>query len=284
MRIPAQRLQAAARLCWWPIWVHAFAGCMRARRGGDMVMAKLAGRVALTFAVATMLLAGCQGANNRQPASAGPTSVGPTENGVSGLSANEVLDRSKTALKQAKSYRLKGDHSADGVPLNADFRISGSDLAGRLTMKGANLELLSIAGQRYMRPDEKFMAISVGADKAKAMAKLLADRWILVAADDKDMSEMFGLLDIDKLLKPDGPLTKGEATDINGVKAIGLVDGSADGDTLYVATTGEPYPLRLVDGKKPEGSQINFSDFGATFDLKAPSESQVVDLEELSRN
>jgi hypothetical protein len=236
-------------------------------------------RAALAFAVAAALLTGCQGGGAEEP---GP--VGPTDNGVSALAADEILERAKSALQQAKSYRVKGDGNSDGQKMSLDFRISGTDLAGRLTMDGANVEILSAAGQQFMRPDEKFWSTIAGADKGAEFAKLLGNKWVKVPKDNKNFDGLLGIANVDNLLKPDGKLTKGEPKDVDGAKAIGLVDGGAEGGTLYVATTGEPYPLRLVSGDAAEGGQVDFTDFGGTFDdLKAPAEAEVIDLNELSR-
>jgi hypothetical protein len=73
-------------------------------------------------------------------------------------------------------------------------------------------------------------------------------------------------------------VTKGELTKIGEVDVITVKDGKA---TVYVATKGEPYPIRL-ENLAGEGGQIDFSEFGATFEeIKAPPDDQVVDLEKL---
>jgi hypothetical protein len=243
------------------------------------VRTRLGLRAALTFAAAATLLTGCQRGDTQEP---GP--VGPTDNGVSTLAADEILDRAKTALRQATSYRAKGNGSSDGQKMSLDFRVSGTDLGGALTMDGASIEVLSVAGQQYMRPDEKFWANIAGPEKAGEVAKLMGDKWVRVPDDDKNLGGLFDIANVDNLLKPDGTLTKGETKDIDGVKAIGLVDSGGEQGTLYVATIGEPYPLRLVSRNTADGGQVDFTDFGATFDdLKAPAEAEVIDLEELSR-
>ncbi|HEX2774291.1 MAG TPA: hypothetical protein VHN18_17935, partial [Micromonosporaceae bacterium] len=221
----------------------------------------------------------CQRGDAQKP---GP--VGPTDNGVSALPPNFILDRAKEALQQAKSYRVKGNGVSDGQKLSLDFRISGNDLGGKVTMGGATIELLSVAGRRFMRPDEKFWAMAIGADKADKMVKLIGDRWVVVPDDDKRLVKLFSIANVDQLFRPDSSLKTGETRDIDGVKAIGVVESGAEGGALYVATTGQPYPL-LVVGSNPADGEVAFSDFGATFeDLKAPPESDVIDLEEVSRN
>lgn len=238
-------------------------------------------RSAIALAAAAAFLAGCGGSGK---GGGEPLSTGPTDNGVSALAPNEVLERSTTALKTAKSYRIKGNiNTDDGKKMDLDFRVVGSDLGGRLSVDGATVELLSVGGQQYIRPDAKFWQQNVGPDAAENIVKLMGEKWAKVPPGNKDFANMFGVASLDKLLKPDGSLTKGETQDIDGVKTIGLVDGSAKGGTIYIATTGEPYPIRLQSKDATEG-QLTFSDFGATFDdVQAPPDAQVVDFEKLKR-
>ena len=111
------------------------------------------------------------------------------------------------------------------------------------------------------------------------MSKLMGSNWALLSAKDKkDFAQLFGLANVDELLKPTGKLTKGKATEINGAPAIALDDS---GSKLYIATTGEPYPLKMMPPGTQKG-ELTFSDFGSTFaDLKLPPDSQVVDLDKL---
>lgn len=238
-------------------------------------------RSVITLAATAAFLSGCGGSGD---GGAEPESTGPTDNGISALAPNEILERSTTAVKNAKSYRIKGNIKTDEGNMDLDLRVAGSDLGGRLTMDGATVELLAVGGQQYIRPDAKFwQQKSDSPEAAENIVKLMGDKWAKVPAGNKDFSDMFGVASLDELLKPDGSLTKGESRDIDGVKTIGLVDESAKGGTLYVATTGEPYPIRVESKDTTEG-QLTFSDFGATFDdVQAPPEAQVVDFEKLKR-
>jgi hypothetical protein len=232
-------------------------------------------RALVPLAMAGALLAGCGGDGDGD----GGT-PGPTDNGVSALTPNEIVDRAKAALEGAKSYRISGDIDADGQKMALDFKISGSDLIGSITSEGAKVEMLSVGGQNYIRPDAAFWTMTAGAEGGETMAKLMGDKWAQLSADDDEFNDLFTITDPDELLKPEGTVTKGETKDVAGTKAIGLVDGGTDGGALYVATVGEPYPLQMV-GPKNEG-QISFSDFGATFsEIATPPESEVIDLDKL---
>jgi hypothetical protein len=60
---------------------------------------------------------------------------------------------------------------------------------------------------------------------------------------------------------------------------IALHDTSEDG-TLYVATTGPPYPIRIQNSGS-RGGELNFGDFDATVALTPPKSS--VDISDLTR-
>ncbi|MFC8297261.1 hypothetical protein [Micromonospora orduensis] len=234
-------------------------------------------RRSMVAVVAAALLAGCGGGGD----GAQPESTAPADNGVAALAPNEALQRATTAVKNAKSYHLVGDIDNDGQKMTLDLKVAGSDLGGQVSTGEGTVEVLSVAGQQYIRPDEKFWAKNAGAQASDEMVKLMGDKWAKVSKKD-DLAQLFNIANIDELLKPDGTMTKGDAKEIDGVKTIGLVDGDKSG-TLYVATTGEPYPIRLEGGQDATG-QITFSEFGATFDdVKAPPADQVVDFDQLKR-
>jgi hypothetical protein len=222
------------------------------------------------------LLAGCQ--NSADPAADAATataapatqaSSGPADNGVAALTADQILDKAKGALKAAKSYHVSGTTTEDGEKTALDFEVSGDDLLGKLTVGKASVELLSVGGARYIRPNEAFWALSMGnAKQAKQVATVVGKKWVSTKSD-KSLDQLFDGFDADSLLDPDGTLSKTAAKEIDGVPAIGLKDST--GGTLYVATVGEPYPLKIEDG---DGG--TFDKFGEKFtDIKAPAAAEV---------
>ena len=62
------------------------------------------------------------------------------------------------------------------------------------------------------------------------------------------------------------------------------VTGTKDGQpaTLYVATTGKPYPLRLVRSGT-DTAKIGFKDFGVPVPTTTPSPDQSIDLDQLNK-
>ena len=165
-----------------------------------------------------------------------------------------------------------------------DFKISGKDMAGSMEIGKAKVRLLSVGGSQYVKGDQKFWAESTGSAKdAKAMTKLIGDRWAKIPSDDKSLGELFNAGSINDLLKNSGKVTKGTAKEIDGVPAIGLVDKGPEGGTLYVATVGEPYPLR-IEAPGSDGQAMTFSAFGKTFaEIKAPAEADFIDFGDMAK-
>lgn len=199
----------------------------------------------------------------------------PADNGVAKLTAAQIVAKAKTALTSAKSFRAAGTGTDSGQKMTIDMEISGTDALGKLTIDKATVELLSVGGKQYMRPNETFWVKFAGAKAAdaKKFANLVGNRWVIVSGKHADLKGLFDSINVDDILKLDGKLSKGTAKQIGSYPTIGVK--SSDGEALYVATTGRPYPIQEVasDGK------TTFSDFGKAFtDLKKPAAAEVVDL------
>ncbi|WP_143162900.1 hypothetical protein [Couchioplanes caeruleus] len=236
----------------------------------------------IALAAAATTLAGCQGdkADTVQPAAGPAASPVSATSGVAALSADEILQRAKAALTRAKSYRAKGMLDMEGQKTTIDLKVSGENFTGSMSFGGAEVELLAVGGKKYLRPNDKFWIMSTDAEQGRTLARTIGDRWVAGADKDQSFADLFTVGSIEAFLKPTGALSKGEEKEVGGVPAIGLKDAGDPDSVLYVATTGEPYPLQLT-GKGDSG--MVFSDFGAAFtDIKAPAGDKVVDLGELA--
>ena len=232
--------------------------------------------VGLALAAAT--LAGCQ--NDKAEPATPAASAAPAGTGIAALSADEIHQRAKAALTRAKSFRAKGTMDQDGQQTAIDLKISGADFTSSMTVGKARVELLAVGGKKYLRPNEQFWAMSTDAQQGKTLARVIGDRWVTGADKDPSFAAMFAMGSAEEFLKPSGALSKGEEKQVGGVAAIALKDAGDPDSVLYVATTGEPYPLQLT-GKG--SSAMVFSDFGATFaELEEPAAGQIVDLGKLA--
>ncbi|WP_341716143.1 hypothetical protein QQG74_19210 [Micromonospora sp. FIMYZ51] len=236
-------------------------------------------RVLAPAAIALVLLAGC-GDDGGDAGSSTPSSTAPASNGIADQTAEEILAAATGALEKAGSYRVSGEAKDGGEITSIDFKVTGDDLFGTIGMEGTSIQLLMVGNKSYFKADAEFWTM-MGGPEGKTMAKLINDRWVKVAPDDdmfSGISELAGMADPKSLLKPDGKITKGEVKEIEAGPAIALVDES-DKSSLYVATTGEPYPL-LVESSDGD---VAISGFGESFpELKEPTEKEIVDLSEMT--
>lgn len=235
-----------------------------------------------TVAAMALVVAGCSDAPETPraaPSSAPAPVAAPAGNGVAALTADQILARVKAALVKAGSFHVAGTTIEDGEKLAADLRVSGPDVAGSLSTGPARVELLAVGGHRYIKPNEAFWSITGAGLQAHAIAQRVGDRWVKVDPADQSLTDMFSVATVDNVLAADGKLTKGTTQDIAGVPTIGLVDGGEPGGTLYIATSGEAYPVRLAG---PDGSGATFGEFGHRFaEIKAPAAGDVVDAASL---
>jgi hypothetical protein len=206
----------------------------------------------------------------------------PADNGVAAMSGEEILTKAQDALAAAKSFRLRGNVDLDeGGKLALDVKVRGQDLTGTFTMSGGTgpkgtAEAIRVNGETFFKGDSAFWK-SVGGSRGAAAVELFEGKWVKPTDDDKYFGALLKLTDPETLLKADGPVTKGETKKIGDFDTITLKDGES---ALYVATKGEPYPIR-IEGPPGQG-QVDFSDFGAAFDeIVAPPAEQVVDMSKL---
>jgi len=232
--------------------------------------------VLVPVALAAALLAGCTTSTPQTT----PTTA-PADNGVSALPAAEILNRATTALINAKSFHVKGEVISGGETVKADVQLSGNNGKGTLVSAGQTIEIIRDGEDGYLKVPADFLALLIppgtpNAPSADQLAALLKDKYIKIPVRNAIFAALASAIDPNELLKATGTLSVGEAKTVNGVPTIAIVDGDAkDGGTIYVATTGEPYPIRLE--AKAGGAGLDFSDFGATVDIKAPTADQVFD-------
>ncbi len=249
-------------------------------------------------AVAAVLLAGCgsgdtgsaarsqaPGASTSEPVTtsepAASASADGAANGLADKSAAEILVAARQGLAAADSFRVEGKGSDNKNQFTIDMGfVSGKGARGTVSISGQEFEMLVTGGQTYVKATSAFLT-SQGAPKEAA--KLFEGKWLLFP---KTQNDVFGpFTDSDKfaksVLEPSGTISKSGTKEIDGVPAVGLVDGSKDSKdagTLWIATEGEPRPLRIEPAAQG-GSQgtLDFS-YDVDVDLTAPPKDKVIDI------
>ncbi|QFQ97955.1 hypothetical protein F9278_19020 [Streptomyces phaeolivaceus] len=213
------------------------------------------------------------------------------EGPFAGLTGGEISDKAMKATSGADSLRMKGeiqDESAGGkVQMDMAMNRKG-DCAGTLSMNGeGEAELIKVGDTIYMKYDEAFLrAQSKGSSKEEAdmVVDMLADKWAKTSATAEDSKDLASFCDLDTVLADfedvNSDATRGKTTETGGTPAIVLdeKDGK-DRYTLYVATEGKPYLLRVVSKSAKEPGDLAFTDYNEPVPAEAPK-GKVIDLDE----
>jgi hypothetical protein len=208
----------------------------------------------LPLAATAAVLAGCGG--------------GSSSNGEASKSASAILADAKKAALDAGSARVTGTIHDSGQTIGLDLKITTAGGGGTMTIQGSKLDIVRIAKNVYIRAPSSFYE-KVGA--GKAAGQLLNGRWLKAPASTPDFADLASLTDmnafVSQALKPEGTISKGGETTIDGQKAIALK--SSEGGSLYVAETGKPYPIEFKGGGGSSGT-LKLSDWGSVSAPAAP--------------
>ncbi|MFE6285917.1 hypothetical protein [Streptomyces sp. NPDC057877] len=252
-----------------------------------------------TLCLTAAALTGCQQGGDRadgKPARSAPSDTSPrpdqSEEPFAGLTGGEIAERALEATLGASSLRVTGDvpDETTGGTLDLDMAMDHKgECAGTLGMDGGKADLVKTGDTVYMRYDEAFLrAQGEGESPAEADAAvdMLADKWTSMSATGEDMADITGFCDLDTLLGGDERVhsnaTRGQTTSVDGTPAIVLQEKDGkDRYTLYVATEGEPYLLRLDSTAASDPGTLTFSEHDQPVQAKRPT-GEILDLDELA--
>jgi hypothetical protein len=213
--------------------------------------------------------------------------LGGCGNDFAGGSIEDITEATSKDMKELDSLRLKGDVTTEGQQVSMDMQMTtDGDCQGSISLMGGKAEFLSVGGDTWFRPDEDFWR-ATAADRADQIIGLVGDKWVVLPPDEADVSSF---CDLDELLKefdddqPDEDTKKGETDEVRDEETI-IVEGKSDeGDPTkaWIAVDGEHYILKLEVDQGDEPGVIELSDFNEDLDLEAPSDDDVIDLNQAS--
>jgi hypothetical protein len=209
------------------------------------VRPRLAAALPLALVAVALVLAGCGGSSSSSPS-----------NGVADKSPAEILAATKTAADAASSVHVSGSIVSSGSPITLDMHLrAGKGGRGSLSENGLAFQLIQTGGTVYIKGSPAFYKRIGGT----AAAQLLQGKWLKAAASSSDFASLSQLTDlrqlVDQTLANHGSLTKGQTTTVNGQKVVGLTD-KTKGGTLYIAATGQPYPIEITKNGSGGGKII----------------------------
>ncbi|MFE1234830.1 hypothetical protein [Streptomyces sp. NPDC059442] len=204
------------------------------------------------------------------------------------LTGPQIANKAIAATKTADSLTLDLAAKTTDGPMKAHLSLdTRGRCAGNLTVGPTGTAELVKADDKdaYLRFDEAFLREQAkGEDAAtqEAVLKELKGRWVKTPVTDPDAKDSLELCDLKALLGEfetgANLAVKGKETTVGGKKALMLTQAlDAEKTTLYVATEGTPYLLKIVTAGGDEPGTIAFSDYGKPVDAKVPPAKDVLD-------
>jgi hypothetical protein len=210
-------------------------------------------RLPLALLLAAVALAGCGGS---------------TSNGEASKSAPTILADARQAALAADSVRIVGSVHNGGQAISLDLSLAQKSGGGTVTLNGSKVEVIHVGGKAYIRADAAFYR-RLG---AAAAGRSFAGKWVQVPITSQRFAEYITLTDLYSFLTQSlttrGKVTKGATKTVHGQKAIELK--SSHGASLYIATSGKPYPLEFTSRVAPSGT-VSLSEWNSAKTPAAPA-------------
>jgi hypothetical protein len=216
-------------------------------------------RAAFLILVVVALLVGC-----------GSSSKSAKPNGEVSKPAERVVADAKAAVASASSVHVSGNIVSSGTPITLDVSMAtGKGAIGSMTSSGLKFDVVRVGDTAYIKGSDDFYKQYAGA----AVAQLLHGKWLKAPITSGRFASLAPLTNINVLFgevaSNHGKLANDGAKTYKGQDTVEIRDTS-DNSKLYVAATGNPYPVAIVGGKKGQSGAITFGDWNKSVSLSAP--------------
>jgi hypothetical protein len=204
---------------------------------------------------------------------------GSSGNGVASKSPNAIVSAALGAIDSAKSAHISGNVVSGTSPITLNLHlVSGKGGRGQMSEGGLSFKIEVIGNEVYINGSPSFWKHFGGV----AAAQVFQGKWLKAPASGQfaslaQLSNLHALLGT--VLSTHGSLTKTGTTTVNGESAVGVRD-TTQGGTLYVATTGKPYPLEILKSGG-QGGRIVLNSFDQAVSLTAPANA--IDISKFSK-
>lgn len=220
--------------------------------------------------------------------------VARADNGIDKLSAQQIADRSRDALLSAHSLHLSTRGTPGrGIPsMTLDLTLDRKgDCTGSVDLGSSqgSVRIVKRGNDVWVKPDADFWKSQVPYGGA-AFAAILNGRYMKGSADDPRLRDVTHGCDLDTFRKlvgdhadnEGGTLNKGRRTTLDGAPVVPVTrlrDGTTQ--TVYVAATGKPYPLRITVRGGGANAVVGLSAFDKPVPTATPPPDQTYDINAL---
>jgi hypothetical protein len=199
-------------------------------------------------------------------------SSGPASNGVANESASQILTAAVNAMKSASSGSVSGTEVESGKSESLSGSFFAVDADVTLVTNGETINVIKVGANDYIKAPSAYWASSgvPSADLGK-----VNEVWISIPDSTAGLGSEFTLSGLASSLTKDvGTLEKGTTSTIDGQAVVAITSTSQKG-TLYVATTGTPYPVEVTKTGSG-GSTLTFSGWNQGSTPTAPAGAETI--------
>jgi len=177
-------------------------------------------------------------------------------NGVASKTPAQIAAVAESAAEGAATVHVAGSIVSGGTPISLNMElVADKGGRGRLTLGALSARLVDVDQAVYVNGSVAFDSRVAG----HAAAQAIRGKWLKASAKSGTLASLASLTDlrelIDSTLASHGSLSRAGTTTLNGQQAVGVSD-LAGGGTLYVATTGTPYPIEIIKRGRDAGKIV----------------------------
>lgn len=213
---------------------------------------------------------------------AGCGSSAPAGNGLASNTPARIVALAKSAATSAASVHVAGSIVSEGKPISLNMELLAQQGGkGQIALAGLSFKLVEVDRAVYVKGGTGFYSRFAG----PTAARVLTGRWLKGSAVSGALATLASLTDLGKLLggtlAGHGALSRSADARVGGRPALAVTDTAAGG-TLYVAATGVPYPLAIVEHGASRGKLV-FDRWNQPVSLAVPKDPINVNQLERSR-
>jgi hypothetical protein len=228
--------------------------------------------------VVALAAAGCGGSSNLS----GHTDTNSSSGELSKPAA-QVLADAVMAVRTASSFRISGE--VMGSPVHLSF-VAGKGAIGSLTNHiGGKVDLIVVGRKAYWKSGKAYWTNVLGSYNPE-LVRRLSGKWVEYPNNDLSPSSYFltnPTVVVEYLKAMGGNLalpatvTSDGATTFKGQSVVAITGSQAEWPkglpkaTLYVANTGTPYPVAIVNADGFPHDELDFDSWNAPVRVTAPA-------------
>lgn len=190
--------------------------------------------------------------------------------GCGGGSGDGLFSDSIAAAKAASAFHMSGRVTDNEQRIGLDMMVvKGKGATGSMTVEGEKVGLLIEGSYSYMKAGSGFWR-KVGGKSGGVAAQLFAGKWIKLKTTDPQFGPLAGIASksVFDTLPSSGYTDVGTFTSTTYKERVTALDVS--NGRLFVAATGTPYPVALVE-TQPQSGSITFDRWNKPVVLTAPA-------------